>query len=108
MQVGRPVLHGLALDGQQGVEDVLNCLKRELALNMALAGAPCFGAGRCCPACKGILSNAVNLSLQAPSFSKLAPSLVLVMRICLSLSLILGCRPAHAEAHQQGPCHCPR
>ena len=42
MQVGRPILHGLALDGQQGVEAVLKCLQRELALNMALAGALCW------------------------------------------------------------------
>ena len=35
---GRPVLHGLALDGQQGVQDVLDTLKAELRLNMALAG----------------------------------------------------------------------
>ena len=37
--LGRPVLHGLALNGQQGVEDVINTLKAELRLNMALAGA---------------------------------------------------------------------
>ena len=36
--LGRPVLHGLALDGQQGVQDVLDTLKAELRLNMALAG----------------------------------------------------------------------
>ena len=33
------MLHGLALNGQQGVEDVINTLKAELRLNMALAGA---------------------------------------------------------------------
>ena len=36
--LGRPVLHGLAVDGQAGVEKVLNTLKKELKLNMALAG----------------------------------------------------------------------
>ena len=37
--VGRPILHGLTVDGQAGVEKVLNTLKKELKLNMALAGA---------------------------------------------------------------------
>ena len=36
--VGRPILHGLAVDGQAGVEKVLNTLKAELKLNMALSG----------------------------------------------------------------------
>ena len=56
--LGRPVLHGLALDGQQGVEDVINTLKAELKLNMALAGesqcsAPWPSKCSCCvvPTC---------------------------------------------------------
>jgi 4-hydroxymandelate oxidase len=36
--LGRPVLWGLALDGQRGVERVLDTLRREVDLAMALAG----------------------------------------------------------------------
>ncbi len=36
--VGRPVMFGLALDGQSGVERILDLLKRELELAMVLAG----------------------------------------------------------------------
>ena len=37
--VGRPPLWGLAVGGQQGAEDVLNLLKREFELSLALLGA---------------------------------------------------------------------
>jgi isopentenyl diphosphate isomerase/L-lactate dehydrogenase-like FMN-dependent dehydrogenase len=36
--VGRPILHGLAVDGEQGVTDVLNILLGELTDAMGLAG----------------------------------------------------------------------
>lgn len=36
--LGRPVLYGLAVGGQAGVERVLELLRRELELSMALAG----------------------------------------------------------------------
>jgi len=36
--VGRPVLWGLAVNGQGGVTQVLNLLKEELALTMTVAG----------------------------------------------------------------------
>jgi 4-hydroxymandelate oxidase len=42
--VGRPVLWGLAVDGQAGVEHVLGILRDELDLAMALCGAPNVGA----------------------------------------------------------------
>ena len=38
VQVGRPVLWGLAADGQSGVEHALDLLREELDLTMALAG----------------------------------------------------------------------
>lgn len=38
--IGRSALWGLAYDGQQGVENVLNILERELSRTMALTGAP--------------------------------------------------------------------
>lgn len=38
--VGRPVLHGLAVAGRQGVEDVLDILAGELTETMALTGTP--------------------------------------------------------------------
>jgi 4-hydroxymandelate oxidase len=38
--VGRPVLYGLAVGGEQGARHVLELLRDELALAMALAGAP--------------------------------------------------------------------
>lgn len=38
--IGRPILWGLAVNGQEGVEDVLQILHDELDLAMALAGAP--------------------------------------------------------------------
>ena len=38
--VGRPVLWGLAVAGQEGVEQILNILKRELDNAMALCGCP--------------------------------------------------------------------
>ena len=37
--VGRPYLYGLAVDGQQGVEAVLNILRREMVGTMRLMGA---------------------------------------------------------------------
>lgn len=36
--IGRPVLYGLTVDGEKGVEDLLNILKNELNNAMALAG----------------------------------------------------------------------
>ena len=36
--VGRPVLYGLALGGQHGVEHVLRCLLADLDLTLALSG----------------------------------------------------------------------
>ena len=36
--IGRPVLYGLALGGQQGVEHVLRCLLADLDLTLALSG----------------------------------------------------------------------
>lgn len=36
--IGRPAIWGLAADGQQGVEKVLDILKVELDITMALAG----------------------------------------------------------------------
>ncbi len=38
--IGRPVLYGLIVNGQQGVEHVLRILNEELMLAMALAGCP--------------------------------------------------------------------
>lgn len=38
--VGRPVLHGLAVAGQRGVEDILDILFGELTETMALTGTP--------------------------------------------------------------------
>jgi 4-hydroxymandelate oxidase len=42
--VGRPVLWGLAVDGQTGVEHVLALLREELERAMALCGTPSVGA----------------------------------------------------------------
>lgn len=36
--VGRPVLYGLAVDGQRGVEEVFSILSKEFDIAMALAG----------------------------------------------------------------------
>lgn len=36
--IGRPVLHGLAVDGEKGVEDILTILKNEFDSAMALVG----------------------------------------------------------------------
>lgn len=36
--VGRPVLYGLAVNGQRGIEDVFDILKQEFDIAMALAG----------------------------------------------------------------------
>jgi 4-hydroxymandelate oxidase len=38
--VGRPVLWGLAIDGEAGARQVLQMLRDELDLAMALAGGP--------------------------------------------------------------------
>lgn len=38
VMIGRPVLWGLAHDGEKGVKDVLNILKTEFRLAMALVG----------------------------------------------------------------------
>lgn len=36
--IGRPALWGLALQGQQGVENILSCLRQELSTAMSLSG----------------------------------------------------------------------
>lgn len=38
MQIGRPVIYGLAAKGESGVKQVIEMLKNELELTMALAG----------------------------------------------------------------------
>jgi len=38
--IGRPILWGLAANGAEGVHHVLEILRRELELSMALAGRP--------------------------------------------------------------------
>lgn len=40
MQVGRPVVFGLAAKGENGVRQVIKLLKDELELTMALSGCP--------------------------------------------------------------------
>ena len=40
MQVGRPVVFGLAAKGEAGVRQVIQMLKNELELTMALSGCP--------------------------------------------------------------------
>ena len=42
--IARPYLWGLAVGGQQGVEDVLGILRREIERTMALLGRPTLGA----------------------------------------------------------------
>jgi isopentenyl diphosphate isomerase/L-lactate dehydrogenase-like FMN-dependent dehydrogenase len=43
VQVGRPVVWGYVVDGEQGVADVLTLLRNELDLAMALAGCRTVG-----------------------------------------------------------------
>ena len=40
MQVGRPVIYGLAAKGENGVRNVVEILKNELEITMALSGCP--------------------------------------------------------------------
>jgi 4-hydroxymandelate oxidase len=42
--IGRPILHGLAVDGAHGVTQVVQMLRTELEMAMALAGRPSLGA----------------------------------------------------------------
>jgi 4-hydroxymandelate oxidase len=42
--LGRPILWGLAVNGQQGVARVLELLSAELELAMALVGSPSLAA----------------------------------------------------------------
>ena len=44
VMIGRPVIWGLAVDGENGVRMVLRLLRDELDLAMALAGAPTIEA----------------------------------------------------------------
>ena len=44
MLVGRPVLWGLAVDGEAGVKYVLEMLRNEFDVAMALAGCPGLSA----------------------------------------------------------------
>lgn len=39
-QIGRPILYGLAAKGEYGVRRVIEMLKAELELTMALSGCP--------------------------------------------------------------------
>lgn len=43
VMVGRPIIYGLALNGQRGVEQVLEMLRAELELCMRLCGVPSIG-----------------------------------------------------------------
>lgn len=40
LQIGRPVIYGLAAKGEYGVRRVIEMLKDELELTMALSGCP--------------------------------------------------------------------
>jgi (S)-2-hydroxy-acid oxidase len=40
LQIGRPVIFGLAAKGENGVRQVIQMLKDELELTMALSGCP--------------------------------------------------------------------
>ena len=40
MQIGRPVVYGLAAKGEDGVRKVIEMLKNELELTMAISGCP--------------------------------------------------------------------
>ena len=40
VQVGRPVIYGLAANGEAGVRKVMKMLKDEFELTMALSGCP--------------------------------------------------------------------
>jgi len=40
LQIGRPVVYGLAAKGEYGVRKVIHMLKDELELTMALFGCP--------------------------------------------------------------------
>jgi (S)-2-hydroxy-acid oxidase len=40
LQVGRPVVYGLAAKGEYGVKRVIEMLRDELELTMALSGCP--------------------------------------------------------------------
>jgi (S)-2-hydroxy-acid oxidase len=40
MKIGRPVIYGLAAKGEYGVRRVIQMLKDELELTMALSGCP--------------------------------------------------------------------
>ena len=42
--IGRPILWGLATNGEDGVHHVLSLLREELSLAMALAGCPSLAA----------------------------------------------------------------
>lgn len=42
--IGRPYLYGLALDGEEGARRVIEVLRQELALDMALTGRPTIGS----------------------------------------------------------------
>ena len=44
VMLGRPILYGLALQGEHGVRKVLQMLKRELLLAMQLAGCTSLAA----------------------------------------------------------------
>jgi len=59
--IGRPILWGLAVDGEEGVKVVLGLLKEELRIAMALSG---------CPTISSINSNLI-FKPQCSSHSKL-------------------------------------
>ena len=42
IQVGRPIIYGLAAKGERGVRTVLEMLKNELEISMTLSGCPCI------------------------------------------------------------------
>ena len=43
MQIGRPIVYGLAAKGEDGVKKVIEMLKNEFELTMAFSGCPTIG-----------------------------------------------------------------
>lgn len=56
-QIGRPVVYGLAANGEHGVRSVIKMLQNELELTMALAG---------CPTLRDITRNHVMINHERP------------------------------------------
>ncbi|KAH7846176.1 hypothetical protein Vadar_010801 [Vaccinium darrowii] len=96
VMIGRPVLYGLAAKGEQGVRQVMEMLKNELELTMALSGCPTLkDITRSHLAAAGIVG---SVAAEYPKLRATPPAAVKQQLVGVSLLLVASAVVAVASA----------